>query len=333
MSAPSTTAATPLRWGILGCARITRRGLAPAIRSSQTGQLQALASRNGQLAQEWAAEYGIPKAYDNYEALLADPEVDAVYLPLPNELHQPWVLAAADAGKHVLCEKPLARNADEAAEMVEHCRNRGVLLMEGFMWRHQPRTSALLRKVQDGDLGQLHLVRSSFSFPIAEGDWRLDPDRGGGALWDIGCYGVNCIRLFLGAEPTAIRAIQRLGSSSVDMTLSAQLAFPGGLLGLIDCSFQAPFRCEYELVGTTGAIRVPDAYLPPAEPLAIQIGAGGDYGGDQPQTLRFEGTDQYRCLVDAFAQSVAQGRLIAPAEDGFAQMRVLDAIKAEALTV
>ena len=134
-----------LSWGILGCARITRRGLIPGIAASKSGSLVALASRDLATARAWAQEFDIPKAYGSYQELLDDPAIEAVYIPFPNELHKPWVLAAADAGKHVLCEKPLALDAAEAATMVEHCRKRGVLLMEAFMWRHQPRSLAVAR--------------------------------------------------------------------------------------------------------------------------------------------------------------------------------------------
>ena len=168
-------AGTKLNWGILGCARISRRGLIPGISASNTGSLVALASRNLATAQAWAAEFGIPKAYGSYEEVIDDPAIEAVYIPFPNELHKPWVLAAADAGKHILCEKPLALNATEAIEMVVHCRRRRVLLMEAFMWRHQPRTLQLIELVQSGAIGELRLIRSSFSFPIEAGDWRLDP--------------------------------------------------------------------------------------------------------------------------------------------------------------
>src|SRR5262249_34209751 len=150
----------------------------------------------------------------------------------------------------------------------EHCRGRGVVLMEAFMWRHQPRTAALRKLVAEGAIGDLRLVRSSFSFPIDPGDWRLDAARGGGALWDVGCYGVSTTRLFAGAEPESSRAEARLGPSGVALSLPASLRFPGGVLGLIDCSFEQPYRCAYELIGTRGMIEVPDAYLPPSAPLA-----------------------------------------------------------------
>jgi predicted dehydrogenase len=322
-----------IRWGILGCARITRRGLVPGIRASGTGVLHALASRDPATARAWAAEFGIPQAHHSYEALLEDPDIEAVYIPLPNELHRPWVTAAADAGKHVLCEKPLALDALEARAMVQHCRDRGVLLMEAFMWRHQPRTLGLRRLIRDGAIGELRLIRSSFSFPIAAGDWRLDPARGGGALWDVGCYGVNAARFFAGAEPAGQSSFAHIGPTGVDLGLTALLKFPGGVLATVDCSFEQPFHCACELVGTTGVIEVPDAYLPPAEgrPTARlrTIGSACDSGAasDDVRTLEFEPTDQYAAMVDAFARSVAAGALEDPAEDGLAQMVALDRIQ------
>src|SRR4029077_5127650 len=135
----------------------------------------------------------------------------------------------------------------------------GVVLMEAFMWRHQPRTAALRRLLAEGAISTLRLIRSSFSFPIDLNDWRLDPARGGGALWDIGCYGVSTTRLFAGAEPTEVRSLARFGKTGGDLSATGALRFPGGVLGLIDCSFEEPFRCVYELVGTTGFIEVPDA--------------------------------------------------------------------------
>ncbi len=323
----------PLRWGIMGCARITRRGLVPGIRASASGVLQAIASRDLGLAREWATEFGIPGAHGSYQDLLEDPEVDAVYLPLPNELHRPWVTAAADAGKHVLCEKPLALDAREAAAMADHCRSRGVLLMEAFMWRHQPRAIDLRRLVRDGAIGELRLIRSSFSFPIAAGDWRLDPARGGGALWDVGCYGVSAARFFAGAEPTRWHAIEHRGPTGVDMTLAAVLEFPGGVLATVDCSFEQPYRCSVEIVGTRGVLEVPNAFVPPAEgPPSARlrtIGSASDSGAaaDDVKVLEFEPTDQYAAMVDAFGRSVAAGAVVDPAEDGVAQMAALDRIK------
>jgi predicted dehydrogenase len=325
-----------LRWGVLGCARISRRGLIPGILASKYGRLVGLASRNPTTARDWCHEFKIPKNHESYEALLDDAEIDAIYIPLPNELHMPWVAAAADAGKHVLCEKPLALSAIEAKEMVERCRSRGVLLMEAFMWRHQPRTQELRAHLAAGLIGELRLIRSSFSFPIESSDWRLDQARGGGALWDVGCYGVSTARFFAGAEPDSVRARARFGPTGVDLTLTASLRFPNGVLASIDCSFEQPFRCTYELVGTRGAIDVLDAYLPPAKqrPIArlrtIGSASDSDSGADLIRNLEFELADQYGAMIDSFATSVAVGRLVEPAEDGLDQMKALDAIMAAA---
>ena len=325
-----------VKWGILGCARISRRGLIPGIQASKTGSLVAIASRDAATARVWAEEFRIPRSHGDYRAILDDPEINAVYIPLPNELHLPWVKAAADAGKHILCEKPLARDSNEAREMVEHCRTRNVLLMEAFMWRHQPRSLEVRRLIRNGTIGELRLIRSSFSFPIEPGDWRLDPDRGGGSLWDVGCYGVSTARFFAGGEPLRCRSLAHFGSTGVDMTLAACLEFPGGLLASIDCSFEQPYRCVYELVGTKGVIEVPDAYVPPTatKPLArcrtLGAASDSDAASDILRTLEFEPTNQYAAMVDAFAQSIAAGRLVDPAEDGLDQMLVLDQLLASA---
>jgi predicted dehydrogenase len=324
--------ATGLSWGILGAARISRRGLIPGIQASTTGTLVALASREPARARAWSEEFAIPRYAGSYEELLADPEIDAVYIPLPNELHARWTIAAADAGKHVLCEKPLALDSKEARRMVEHCRDRSVLLMEAFMWRHQMRTLELRRHLSSGLIGDLRLIRCAFSFPIEQGDWRLDPARGAGALWDVGCYGVNTARFFAGAEPETIRAVANFGPGGVDLSLTAVLSVPDEILASIDCSFEQPFRCEYELVGTAGVIEVPDAYLPPAtgKPIArlrtIGRASDSDAGGDVVKVLEFERANQYASMVDAFARCVQSGCLSDPTEDGLAQMAALEAI-------
>lgn len=316
-----------LKWGILGCARISRRGLIPAIQGSRLGELVAIASREEATAREWAREFGIAKAFGSYDALIADADVDAVYLPLPNELHRPWVMAAADAGKHVLCEKPLALDGDEAKAMAEHCRRRRVVLMEAAMWRYQPRARAIRERVLAGEIGALRVVRTSFSFSIEEGDWRLDPARGGGALMDVGCYGVSAARFFSGLEPCTFRAMARMGPSDIDMTLTAELGFENGVIGLIDCSFEAPFRCQCELVGTKGAIELPDAFLPGRSPIARLAQTGSDAGAGESRVMAFDGTDQYLAMVDAFARYVDDGKLSHPGEDGVAQMCAIDGIR------
>lgn len=308
-------------WGILGCARITRRGLIPGIRQSSLGSLVALASRDADKVTAWGKEFDVPRCYAGYDELLADPEIDVVYIPLPNELHLPWTVRAAQSGKHVLCDKPLARNAAEAREMVAACQQAGVRLMEGFMWRHHPRSRRLVELVRTGAIGTVRLVRASFSFDIDRSDWRMEPDRGGGALWDVGCYGVNAARLIAGAEPITVAAAARRHETRVDMTLAATLKFPDGILAQVDCSFELPYRCEVEIVGTSGRIVMPQAFLPDQRPhlLVEQAGRG--------ERIEFAPANQYSEMVDSFSRSIETGKpLEPPAEDGLANMVLLDRV-------
>jgi predicted dehydrogenase len=180
----------------------------------------------------------------------------------------------------------------------------------------------LLEIVKQGRIGELKLVRSSFSFPIDMTDWRLDPARGGGALWDVGCYGVSTVRLFAGAEPVEIEGRARFSDRGVDLSLGATLKCNNGVLGVIDCSFEQPFRCFYELVGSTGYIEVPAAYLPDESPIARHF----DAEGKLVEQLTFDGRNQYACMVDNFAASVESGSLIAPSEDGLSQMIAIDGV-------
>ncbi|HVJ85568.1 MAG TPA: Gfo/Idh/MocA family oxidoreductase, partial [Caulifigura sp.] len=219
-----------IRFGLLGCGRITARGLIPGIKGSQTAELTALASERPGVAAEWAREHGARKSYTSYEAVLADPEIDAVYIPTTGETHAKWTIAAAEAKKHVLCEKPLAMDVKQAEEMAAACRQHGVLLQEAFMWRHHPRTKQALHLIQKGDIGPLRMIVASFSFDIDRNDWRLRPERGGGAMWDVGCYGVNAARLFAGAEPVEVLAAAHWAPTGVDMTMQIALRFPGDVL-------------------------------------------------------------------------------------------------------
>ncbi|HVU90234.1 MAG TPA: Gfo/Idh/MocA family oxidoreductase [Pirellulales bacterium] len=311
----------PLNFGILGCARIVRRAIAAALAATPAAQLSAIASRDQQTARAWADEYRIPTVHDSYEALIADPTIDAVYIPLPNELHKPWVLAAAAAGKHVLCEKPLALNAAEAQEMVDACRRHRVILFEAFMWRHQARVAHARKMLAGGQLGELRLVKMDFSFDIDRTDWRLDPRRGGGAIYDLGCYGINAARLFTGAEPVEVQARAHKYQTGVDMTMSMLLRFPRDVVALLDCSFECPYRNRIEIVGTAGAIELPEGVLPsPETELVLRHGETVD-------TIRFPKHDQYVGEIECFCASVAAGRLLDPAEDGLANVQVIDAVR------
>lgn len=314
-----------LRFGILGCARIVRRAIAAAFQQTPGAKLAALAGRNAATAAAWAAEFGIPKHYSSYEALIADPEIDAVYIPLPNELHLPWVERAAAAGKHILCEKPLALNVAEAERMRDACRKAGVTLMEAFMWRHHPRVVHARKMLADGNLGELRLVKMDFSFDIDRSDWRLNAARGGGALFDLGCYGINIARTFAGAEPTEINARAKYFSPGVDSTLSMLLRFPHDVTALLDCSFECPARNRFEIVGTQGSLQFPEGVLPSSESIVLHTTTAGT------ETIRFGPADQYAEMINCFCRSVAAGKLEAPAEDGVANMRVLQAVRDAAM--
>ena len=218
-----------VRWGILSTANIGVRKVIPATQKAERCEVVAIASRDGERAAKVASELGIPRAHGGYEALLSDPEVDAVYIPLPNSQHAAWTIAAARAGKHVLCEKPLAMTAAEAEEMVRACATEGVLLMEAFMYRLHPSWEAVRELVASGRIGRLRAVQSWFSyFNDDPDDIRNVAELGGGALYDIGCYSINLSRMLFGGEPTGIEASVTRDATATDVLTSAILAFDRG---------------------------------------------------------------------------------------------------------
>ncbi len=314
----------PIRFGILGCGRIVERGLAPGLKASTAATLYALASQRPGVARVWAEKYGAEQAYDSYEELLADPQVQAVYVPCAGDQHHRWTIAAAHAGKHVLCEKPLARTVAEAEEMIDACRQAGVVLQEAFMWRHHPRALRAKELLEEGVIGELRLIIVNFSFDIDRSDWRMQPEKGGGAMWDLGCYGVNCARYFTGAEPTSEYARAHWSDTGVDMTMQIALAFPGEVLANIDCSFEAPFRCQAELVGTQGRMLLPEAFLPTDD--AVILVQRSNERDAVIDVERVEPANQYGCQVTGFCASIAAGRLQWPGENGLANMRVLQSV-------
>jgi predicted dehydrogenase len=251
-----------MRWGILGAARINRN-IIPALRAAEGHTLEAIASRDAAKASAYAAEWSIPRAFGSYEALIEDPDIDAVYIPLPNHLHAPWTVRAAEAGKHVLCEKPLALTVPEVDRIAATAAAANVHVAEAFMYRHHAQTHAVRELVAGGAIGTLRFVRGCFSFTLDRpGDVRFDPAKGGGALWDIGCYPVSYARTVAGAEPECVQATTVTGPTGVDMSVAAVLRFPGNVLALVDASFISPFRTEIEVVGSAGTIRVAHPFKP-----------------------------------------------------------------------
>ena len=314
----------PIRFGILGCGRIVERGFLPGLSESPAARLCAIASQRPGVAAEWAGQHGVDSAYDSYNELLADPQVQAVYVPCRGDEHHRWVIAAAQAGKHVLCEKPLATTVAEAEEMAAACRDARVLLQEAFMWRHHPRAVRAKQLVDEGAIGPLRTIVASFSFNLDRSDWRTRPEHGGGAMWDLGCYGVNCSRLFVGDEPVATHARAHWGDTGVDMTMQIALAFPDDVLANIDCSFEAPWRCRAELVGETGRL-VLDRAFQNWEGSAIELHRTTDRDAE-PEIIDVSRANQYGCQVTHFCESIAAGGLLPPAEDGVANMRAMEAV-------
>ncbi len=316
-----------IRWGILSTANIGRRRVIPAIQASANGIAYAVASRDAEQARALAGELGIPQAYGSYEALIADPQVDAVYIPLPNHLHAEWAIRCAEAGKPVLCEKPLASDAAEAQRMVEAFAARGVPLAEAFMYRFHPRMDRVRALLAEGAIGELRLIRATFSFTVTrEDNIRLRRDMAGGALMDVGCYCVNVIRTLTGEEPVSVTAQATFGErSGVDEVLAGTLRFPSGVIGVLDCSLRVPRWQTYEVRGTHGQIVIDEAFGP-EQGTRIQL-----WRGEPPEEIIVPGADQYQLMVEDFADALLKGRPPRfPASDAVATLRVIDRLLEEA---
>ncbi|HEX2626009.1 MAG TPA: Gfo/Idh/MocA family oxidoreductase [Candidatus Limnocylindrales bacterium] len=326
-----------LRWGVLSTADIGRRKWIPGVRRApeQRGEVVAIASRDAGVARQVADELDIPRAHGSYEALLADPEVDAVYIPLPNHLHLEWTIAAARAGKHVLCEKPLALTSADAERMVAAADGAGVRLMEAFMYRLHPSWRAVRELVASGRIGRLQGVQSWFSY------WNDDPanirnraDAGGGALMDIGCYSINLSRMLFGAEPERVEAsIVRDPAMGIDVVTSALLVFPGGGTATFTCSTRAETDQRVHIYGTEARISVGIPFnIPPDRETQVFL----THGGEPPvapntETLTFPVADPYGVEADAFAAAILDGTpLPTPASDAVANMRVIEQVFAAA---
>jgi xylose dehydrogenase (NAD/NADP) len=308
----------PVRWALMSTARINA-AVIPGLKESPDSDLVAVASRTAERAGEYAREWGIPRSYGSYEALLEDPDVEAVYISLPNGPHVEWSVRALEAGKHVLCEKPLARRPADVERAFDAADRAGRLLMEAFMWRHHPQTARLLELVRGGAVGDLRVVRASFSFTIREGDVRLDPALAGGSLMDVGCYCVSGSRLVAG-EPLEASARRVLGPSGVDVRLAGTLVFPGNVLAQVDCGFDLPDRQGLEVVGSVGVLRV-------AAPWAIDE-PGIEYVHDHDRDwFDISHADRYRLQSDNFSRAV---RGLEPPllgrDDALGQARTIDAL-------
>jgi predicted dehydrogenase len=311
-----------LRWGILGVAKINER-LIPAFALAANADLRAIASRDERRAQEAAAAAGIPKSYGSYEALLKDPDIDAVYIPLPNHLHSEWTCQAADHGKHVLCEKPLAPTAVQSRRVVDYCHGKGVRLMDGFMWPHHPRTQQIRQLLDSGEIGEVRLVHAAFTFPLPRdpANIRLQAEMGGGSLLDVGCYPVYGIRWAFGAEPTSVMATANY-QHGVDLSMSGILKFADSRLAGFDCGFTMPFRGWMEIVGAKGIVRVPQMWLPPKNAIFEVVREN-----QAVEVVKVECECQIARMLEDFASAVFEGREAQPSpEEAVKTLKALDAL-------
>jgi D-xylose 1-dehydrogenase (NADP+, D-xylono-1,5-lactone-forming) len=290
---PSPTS-EPLRWGIISTAAILEEML-PAFAESEAADLQAIASRDRDRAQDFAATHGIPTAYGSYAELLEDEELECVYIPLPNSLHGEWARAAIEAGKHVLCEKPLTPSSDEARSLFDFAEERGVVLMEAFMYRHHPKTRRLREICASGEIGEPRVVRMKFHFKTTQPntDIRYDPELAGGALRDVGSYCVGMASYLTGSAPDSLAATARMSDSGIDEQFSATLGFGNDLLAVFDCGMYSPLDVGVEVLGTDGRATVAMPWYAHLEPLSIDLMRDGE-----TTTVPTPGPNAYRLEID-----------------------------------
>jgi D-xylose 1-dehydrogenase (NADP+, D-xylono-1,5-lactone-forming) len=310
-----------LRVGILSPAKINDAILAGA-RASAGAEVVAVASRDRGRAEAYAAEKGIPRAHGSYEELLADEAVEAVYVPLPNSMHLPWSVKALEAGKHVLCEKPLSPRAADVEAAFDAAERAGRILMEGFMWRYHPATEKLVSLVQGGAIGDLRVVRSAFGFTLdpAADNVRWSSELEGGAMMDVGCYCVSALRLLAG-EPERVSAELVAGGDGVDARVAGVLRFGGDVLGTFDCAFDVPYRAGLEVVGSTGTIVSLDPWHG-RSPVVRTLRPETD-----PEEVAVEAADPYAGELDDLARAVREGtRPRLGRADAVGQARTIEAL-------
>ncbi|MBI3864725.1 MAG: Gfo/Idh/MocA family oxidoreductase [Planctomycetia bacterium] len=335
----------PVRWGLLSTARINER-LIPAMRSAPRSELLAVASQGGRdKADRYAATWNIPRACGSYEELLADREIDAVYISLPNSLHREWTIAAARAGKHVLCEKPLATTVAEVDEMAEAARRHGVVLQEAVMMRFHPQTRELQQRLAAGAIGDIRLVRGVFSFNLDRpGDIRLDAALGGGSIWDLGSYPVSFMRTMLRAEPVEVHGWHALGALGADLSFAGHLRFASGAMTQFFSSFQAAPFAQVDILGSKGQAIVDVPYLNKVG-ISTQVriwrtGASRAAGtfSDSPanieeELLTFDNVNAYQNEVDSMVASILNGaEPVVPLSESRGNVATLAALCASAQT-
>jgi xylose dehydrogenase (NAD/NADP) len=292
-----------LNWGLLSTARINR-ALIPPLQVSKRNHLLAVASRSQANADAYAKEKKIARAYGSYEALLADPEIDVIYNPLPNHLHAEWTIKAVEAGKHVLCEKPLALSVAEVDAVQAAARKHGRVVAEAFMYRHHPQTLKVQELVKSGSVGTLKLIRGSFSFILSrEEDIRLlDPAMGGGSIWDIGCYPISYARTVVGENPLEVFGWQVTGKTGIDETFVGQMRFAGDIHAQFDSSFAIPHHAFMEIVGSEGTLSIPAPFKPEVNERIFLT------RNEKTETIKVKGQELYLGEVEDMADAILLGK-------------------------
>lgn len=320
-----------IKWGIIGNANISRACVLPAIQASRNGTVIALGTQHPHAAAALAEKHQIPNIYDSYEAVIQDPSVEAVYIPLPNHLHFPWTLKALEAGKHVLCEKPLALNETEAEQMAAAAQSCNLLLMEALMYRFHPRSLQIKHLVDTGKIGRLRHVHSAFCFCMNEDqfmvsdNFRLDPDTGGGALWDVGCYCVSLTRWIMGEEPSHVQGEAVFSSRGVDIQFNGILRFPDGRMATFEAGFVSALQQTFTVSGDAGIIELPhDAFIPWERDARYTIRGVEDESG---KVHVVPGADEYQLMVEHFSDAIHKSvSLSNPPQKSIHNMRALDAL-------
>ena len=313
-------------WGIISTADINRLVIPPAQESPQI-DLVAVASRTQERADEYAARWGIPRAYGSYEALLADPEIECVYISLPNTMHREWSIKSVEAGKHVLCEKPFTRTPDDVTAAWDAADRAGRLLSEAFMWRHNPQTARLRGLIDEGAIGAVRLIRAAFSYSLYDEDnIRLRTDVEGGALMDVGCYCVSGSRLAAGSEPVEAYGSAWYGPTGTDWVFTGVLRFPGDVLATFDCGTALPNRDELDVIGSEGSLFLDDPWH--ASRPVIELRRDGEV-----ERIEVERANSYRLeLENLSAAAAGEAVLLLGREDALGQARALEALHRSAQT-
>jgi predicted dehydrogenase len=316
----------PVKWGIVSTADINRKVI-PGAKASPKVDLAAVASRTKERAEQYASWWEIPRAYGSYEEMLADPEIEAVYISLPNTLHCEWSIRAVEAGKHVLCEKPLSRHPDQVAAAFEAAERAGRLLSEAFMWRHNPQTAKLRELVDEGAIGELRLVRSAFSYGLYdEENIRLRTDVEGGALMDVGCYNVSGSR-FLAGEPLRVWGEAWYGASGTDWVFAGTMRFPNDVVASFDCGTALPDRDELEAIGSEGSLFLDDPWHCNVPVIELRR------DGKPVERIELEPQDSYRLELENVSDAIrGEAELLLARNDATAQARVLEALHRSATT-